>query len=743
MSEAQHDPKELFKMLSRLTNEDIPKDSDLYDHLNALQGLINREFLELLEETHFPRKYEIFDQVKELVLSVRLRTMIPELIDKHMVGFFQPDSKSLSRIWSRFLKKTLPEYQYGKVPILSSVPTLIVHDEESDLKLCAFSVGEKRVELTENEYRELLYRDKEKPGSDERVELSSVAHLILIKSRYVSSTHGLLILPKECDELAKYYQTILGLIDTLVLTDPHVKNRDYLNEKLYESNIKFVYCCQVPAGSELRLKRYAPTYITAGSFGELAEDLTKDTRIYHNINNRIVLDCIFSEIFWFLGCERQLLNTRLEQVNVDVSNENENISALAKSMRKSVSEQLEGWDGLCKRSRTLLSDMEWHLRAIENLLGETNASFNDHALTLDDLVGHFYRMCVFYRETQYSNHTQSVDSLQSYCSDNGSGQLADIIADDYYGRASSSDNLEYLSSYVSLNPYIGRLRLRHRKELGLDEKTCGEIIASLLSPLTPEEQRLNGQYLYQLRKTEQARSELYAALAQGDEEAGHLMLKYFTVNTSAREDIALFGSAEAAMQVGKEKAGNWNTAPLQNTAPQREQLFTEAVKFLNIAAAGGEAEAYKLLSDLWFRRGMGYMQRYGEAGVQAKNCFNACLRNAEKSPMGSRDYTQMGTAAFHLKNYISAMEYLKKAETGDAYALLGYMYENGVGTAKNRSTALSRYEKAMNLGNTQARVSYDKLFAELEAEKKAKEESERTSYSSYTYYSGYSSYSDW
>ena len=64
MSEAIHDPDVLFRLLSHLTDEDLPEneiDSQLYDELNALQGLVNRELLDLLEKTTFPRKYEIID----------------------------------------------------------------------------------------------------------------------------------------------------------------------------------------------------------------------------------------------------------------------------------------------------------------------------------------------------------------------------------------------------------------------------------------------------------------------------------------------------------------------------------------------------------------------------------------------------------------------------------------------------------------------------------------------------------
>ena len=68
------------------------------------------------------------------------------------------------------------------------------------------------------------------------------------------------------------------------------------------------------------------------------------------------------------------------------------------------------------------------------------------------------------------------------------------------------------------------------------------------------------------------------------------------------------------------------------------------------------------------------------------------------------------------------------------------MYEQGLGTAKNRVTALKMYEKAMQLGSPEARVNYDRLFAEIEAEKKSKEESKNANYSSSSYTSGYHSY---
>ena len=737
MSEAIHDPDVLFRLLSHLTDEDLPEneiDSQLYDELNALQGLVNRELLDLLEKTTFPRKYEIIDHVGELLLSVRLRMMIPELIDKYIVGFYHPGKTFRNWIWNRYLKEVFPEYQYGKTPILTGIPTLLVHDSGSELKIYALSAGEKRVELSNDEYMEMLYRDKAKADSDDHVEISSVAHLILLKSRHISPSQDILVLPRGCDEQGKYYQTALGLIDTLALSDVNIRYDD-LNEILYDTNVKYVVGPNTYlSGKTLRLKHFSPLYITAKTSQELDDILAKNTAPCHNFNNHIVLESIISELFWYLGNERHFLNMRLEHINADLLNQNAKVSALVKSMKKAVLEQLDRSDQICKNLRSLLSEMNEHLQAIEELRGQDGKQINEHTLTNDDLSGHLFKMCVFYGETWYSDRTQAVRDLQSYCRKHGDRLIADIIVNDYFNQTSSTDALEYLKHYDSLNPYIGRLRLRHKEALQLNVDACGEIIALLPSPHTPEEQRLYGQYLYQNGNVDQARIELYSALAQGDNEAGCLFLKHFAGSTSIREDVALFGSAEAALQIGKDKSERWNRQP------QSEQLFTEAIKFLNIAAAGGMEEAYFLLSNLWYRRGKDYIASYGENGSQTIKYFRACLHAAEEIAMDKRDYTLMGTAAFHLKEYNSAMEYLKKAETGDAHALRGYMYENGIGTAKNRSTALSQYEKAMNLGNTQARVNYDKLYAELAAEKKKKEESENQSYSSYTYYSGYYSY---
>lgn len=775
MEQVKHNKDITFKLLEVLTNEDLPENEQsvrLYEEYNKLQELAHQNLFSLAEETPYPRKFEILERVRELLLTVRLHMLIPELNDKLIVGFYRPSKALLDHIWQKWLMKALPQSLFdtprwkrwlaialpkslSSNPILSGVPTLITPAaKDAALSISAISIGEKRLELIQEDYVEMLCQDKKDPEAEERVELSGLTHLLIVSSEQLPEHQCVLVLPDGCSENSKYFSALLGLIDTLVLSDPTLQT-DKITW-LDGSNVKRVIyygARSAKTADELLLRNFSAVCETAKNFSALK--LSKNAAM-PNSNHSLVLQSIISEVLWYLGVQRHSLNERLKTVNSDLLGED--ALTIIREIKETVTKQLDISDSLCKRYLSLLADMTEHLENLSETPQGTSeaAASNIHVLSPAALIGHFFRLGVFYEETDdHSKNTiNDLRKLQKFCSRHDTGHLANIIANDYFKTDSSPDDYKALKTNSSPNPFIVRLKLRHNRKLGLDDSACGKLAQDLPQPRTPEEERMLGIYYNQCGQSEQAREALHSAMLQGDTKAGNSYVKLLcssadqkSIDTTkdaaayadALKEAAAYGIAEAAAVYGYSKMQQWKNSQ------QSDSLFKEALKFLNIAAAGGHKGAMSNLSELWYLNGFRLLAQNGTDDENMKSSFQAFLQNVNKNSTAKQKREQIGTASFYLKQYKEAIEYLEKAKTGDACKLLGYMYETGTGTAQDRAKALEKYEESMQLGNSQARVEYDRLFAELEAEKKAKEESERASYSATSYYSGYYSsyYSGW
>lgn len=774
MVEPQHDSEITFKLLERLTNEELPESEEevsLYEDYNKLQELVNNELLNLIEKTSFPRKFEVLEHVHELLRTVRLQMMVPELSDRHIVGLFQPSNAMLTWTWKNLLIKMLPESLLNQSrlnrwlsvaipslkqnPLLIGMPTLIIPAGKDVAKsITAISIGDKRIELTEDDYAELLYQDRKKAADKDRMEMSGLTHLIVIGSEFLPDSQCILIVPDNCDNNSKYFNALVNLIDTLVLYDKTANDElSWLNE----SNVKSISICGDTA-KQLVKKLSSPAF-TCTAVKDISKlKINESMPRFNNSNHSIVMQSIISEILWYLGIQRHTLNERLKQINTDLLGGQSKLSETVKEIKKEVLAQLEASDDICKGYISLLSNMDDHLKPIADTLSDakTASAYSDHVLGTDRLLGSLFRLCCFYSETEQNNSQNTIKAirnLQGICNQHADEHLAKIIVNDYFLYSNAREDLDVLGKYSSREPSIIRLQLRHRKEISLCDEACGKMAKSLPLPRTAEEQRLIGQYLLANGDVEQARNAFYSAMAQGDQDAGSLFVdteipqdwkKIESNNVAiasnilknkALEEAALYGMTRAAYLLGVANFAVWQSKS------NDDSLFNSAVKYLNIAAANGSPKGFQALTELWFLNGQRLLQsQNGNADKRVRNSFQNSLSLAPNISEQSRNYNNMGVAAFHLKQYSKAKEYLQKSNSGEAYYLLGHMHEHGEGTAQDRAAALKEYEKAMERGNTQARVDYDRLFAELEAERKAREASERSSYSSSSYYSGYYSY---
>jgi TPR repeat protein len=123
------------------------------------------------------------------------------------------------------------------------------------------------------------------------------------------------------------------------------------------------------------------------------------------------------------------------------------------------------------------------------------------------------------------------------------------------------------------------------------------------------------------------------------------------------------------------------------------------------------------------------------------NCKTALSFYNTYDEITSADHcVECGFLYYYLKDYSRAIEYLSRTNDKECQNLLGIIYENGLGCAVDRQTALSYYSSAKEMGSFAGAASFDRLSEIIAEENRRNVASTSTSYSSYSYYSYYSSY---
>ncbi len=287
--------------------------------------------------------------------------------------------------------------------------------------------------------------------------------------------------------------------------------------------------------------------------------------------------------------------------------------------------------------------------------------------------------------------------------------------------------MELFMENIYESQFVNRFIIKHSAKLNLSDEKLVVVVGKIEGKLTAKEKLVLGKNELSNESIDLAKKYLYEAAREGNEEAGQILMTRFQLLIDEIKELADQGNKFAAYELGNKIVQN---------DPLLQGRFNEddALKYLHIAASKKKIDAVKLLGDIW-RVKVGDDDEKDK--YYAENAYYY-YRLAEK--LGATDDSIMeviGTAALLCEKNKKAMEYFKKADTMQAHYMLGGMYEEGLGCAVDRDTALEYYEQAMNEGHSDAAVEYERLNAEIEAELRKNTISDNTSYSASTYYSYY------
>ena len=149
-----------------------------------------------------------------------------------------------------------------------------------------------------------------------------------------------------------------------------------------------------------------------------------------------------------------------------------------------------------------------------------------------------------------------------------------------------------------------------------------------------------------------------------------------------------------------------------------------AIKYYQTAKNAGGTEAPILLCKIYFS--LGRIAWRKESYPRAEEFFQKAIENAFDPYVLCRIYLLMGKRAWENRDYVYAKDLYEKAiETGDPSGLyiLGKMYQNGYGIAKDTKKATLLFEKSFDMGFWKAAKIIDvkKLFPQIHSEEKSAE----------------------
>lgn len=730
----------LFKILSEVSDESVDSSRPLLERMSEYQLLVDEKMYDLMKNIHYEKKFAILDDLKQIGKNISILLHFPQLIGKTIVGI-----DSLPPAKARDIYKILLSGDFdnviqdeslvdklrgttGKITVSNLFPTIVSSEVQ---EISVLNTAENDVTLTNRQYVDLL-----SSSVNEQLDLSSLVHAAAIPGKIVESK-GLIIFPEKNDDDKKYYQSLTECVDILVIQG---KNCEIDRLKRY-SNVKYIYIAgKVSEDKKEELAKYFQKRHIEVKYGrsyisQIEEALLNE----YEVNNCCFLSVINNallEIPWYLANKHEQLESPMIMVNEDVVFKNKETQKILKGLQEkykneiSVIEQTYSDYNECANSlRDCVTYVQENLGIYDDAMSEDGKiCINQHVnitRILLDLIVKMMDTFQTFPEQNYKDVVRKKVAILSRITEKK--YFEEVFVNILNDKSSKETDVELFMENIYESQFVNRFIIKHSAKLNLSDEKLVVVVGKIEGKLTAKEKLVLGKNELSNESIDLAKKYLYEAAREGNEEAGQILMTRFQLLIDEIKELADQGNKFAAYELGNKIVQN---------DPLLQGRFNEddALKYLHIVASKKKIDAVKLLGDIW-RVKVGDDDEKDK--YYAENAYYY-YRLAEK--LGATDDSIMeviGTAALLCEKNKKAMEYFKKADTMQAHYMLGGMYEEGLGCAVDRDTALEYYEQAMNEGHSDAAVEYERLNAEIEAELRKNTISDNTSYSASTYYSYY------
>lgn len=729
--------KTMMEALAELMDESHEKaesrGSGLY---NEIRQLINNELMTAVEKIAYEKKYEVIDNANDLADSIGLYLNYPKLQNKYVIGFYEPDEIQTKSIYTHYLCSSQnTQAGFGKNQgrgggLSDTIPTIVTYGEGKG-EIRALNLAEKQIQLSPKSYG-LLETEKK-----QTVDLTGILTSYHLYSSAVRENQAVIILPKKADRQQTYHRVLFNALDVLVLKD--IKMDEELASLIRGGNIKEIFSVGYSKDTDNTLSALVRemdiklTHVAKTEDVYTACQAEERNIITYNFRNSVLMENCLCGVLLYLAEQKKVLRDQVAQINKDLINNTEAAKEI-KTLQKNTSDQISKVDQCAEMYYGAIRGI---LNRIEELqrIYETEEAVNRHRGTVDQLLELLVAEGAFFQYYKKTNANDHIRGIKAMCEQAGANRaVVEVLMNDYYSNSQNAETLRMFADYETRSSMLLKKKLSMYDKLKLTLSDCEEMISRLDLPLSPLEYRLLGEAQFHSGRVMDAKETLKTALTRGDLEAGDFMFAHWKETT--RLFLADNGVPQAACEYGIMVYKEYSQTDQSGS-------LDKAIKYLNIAASQNHPRAMEMLGDIHYEKAMTASNK--ERKELLKNALWYYTAAEKKKKLKKATLERVGTIYHKEENYQSAKSYLEKAKTGQAFFLLGQMYENGQGIAANRETAFEYYEMAANLGHAQAQVEYSRLGAIIEAEKQKTIINSSTSYSSSSYYSGYytSYYSGW
>lgn len=706
---------DFLQILSQIM-EDTSRKNVVMTQLGNIRALIERQLVPLIESLGFENKYRIIDQLKSTCADMFIYTLYPELIHQNIICFYQPDSFAVSSLNRNYFG------HHSQLRISKYIPTFV----GVGTKVSVVNLAHKRVSILHSAYEKLVRFSDRK-----RFDLAEILSCCFLPSEQLHSVGALLCIPEITDCHQKLYWSIIHTANILVI---HAKK---LNMDLIQNfcNLSFV----IIYGSSSSDLQNIRIYCNQQRVGLIQLDSFMDAIRYlgrispekpkWKCSFLDQLDHQLSELMRCLALQKTAITGSFEEINDNLLYQDHSTADAIRMIKGKYMRNLDNIEKLYHELRTISDTILNEAFEMQRILQMNDLPIAEAALA-EEL---FIQKATIYKAFPENNIKETVRKYHSiYAAILGCQFAADMVLKDYLGEAITDVERR---SLLRIPYLIRRSDLMKHKIIDICQTTVQEIncrnaicelIKSLHSSLTPAEMRLMGHYYLSTQQTEPAKDFLMEALRDGDVAAGEIYRKAFVSDRNSEENrkLASLGVAQSALEIAS-GCQDWDSS--------------STIIHYNIAAASGMVEAAIECGDHFLEKSEELSEDSGDEISQnlKKKALHYYLFAEKNSEADSDLLDKIALIYYESEMFDMCLQYCKKTKSDNGLYLMGMIYAYGKGVSKDRETALSYFEQAAAKGMAEAQVEYERILAQINAEKQKSAASNSGSYSSYSYYSGY------
>ncbi|WP_026691847.1 tetratricopeptide repeat protein [Peribacillus kribbensis] len=683
-------------------------DSHIWDEtFKQLHDLIKQELVMIIDDSKYPEKASFLKVIENFMSQLQLFITVPALREKTVIGVMHTSVAGRQLFYDKIIQPGRnSEFLMKKN---RNIP--IIHCHSEDERIYLYNAFHNREEISRLDIRVLLDTLARKYHMDLRNVITYFLsetpfiheHITYIDFSLASNnnetfwdfldrTDALLVnidIKSGWDKPIRYLNTI-GYNKKILLQVPH-EDRDNLLDLLMDMNLNFA--------------------IMDGNLFEALQEFNVPSSRKDLFRKT---EQLIQEVSAYIYQERNKSLHVIEKINRTLLMlEHYDKSGLIK-LRTGVQDEIDKATSSFERLQNILTKIQSILSDIkESIIGKSeNGVLRTHQLET------LYRLSKSYIGLEKFEEAES-SAEELLKAGYKKANLLLLTIGEKKGESPSKSHLDAIHLMDPEDPEVLEAKIKYKKELGFQKLQVYNFVLKLKDSDDSGILFILGQY-YENQDYEKEAAKFYRlALEKGNKKAGgSLFSLYQSKKILSVEHLTYLGNylnRDANFQLGS-----------MLLAQGKEQ---EAIIRLSLAAIYEHSEAIFQLAELFYRK-----RDYNRVIDYAK-----AYLGLDKKEKGQEIQELLGVCYYNNKDYEQAYETLCNCSTGEAYFLIGQMYETGAGKMKNMELALQYYSKGSKLGHNICKTHHIKITARLEEEKKKKEQGSTTSYSSSSSYSKSSS----